>query len=396
MRKLSLLTLALCFVLAMMIPAALAQTTETPSPTEDAPMEEPAEGTMETPGMSLAGTQWELVAFGDVDGERPVLEETNLTLAFDEEGFVSGNGGCNGFGGNYTADSEGALSISEIISTMMACADDDATQQESIYLSALQSAMSYEITDEQLIIHYGEATSLIFEQAGLQGSEWVLVSWGAAGEETPLIEDSTITLSFMEENQAGGNGGCNTYSTTYTLGEENALSFSDVVSTRMACADEAITQQEQDYFAALQGATSYEIAGDTLTIWTEDSQLNYERDAMDELVGTEWQLTSYGVPGEETTVMGQVTIAFQSENQVSGNGGCNSYGGQYRIDGDMITFSEVISTLMACADADITQQEQDYLSALQATTQYAVAEDQLTIWYGDGLQLNFVPVAESI
>ncbi len=67
------------------------------------------------------------------------------------------------------------------------------------------------------------------------------------------------------------------------------------------------------------------------------------------LVGTKWTLQSLtGV------LIGDVrrspTIHFQSDAQVGGHGGCNSWGGTYEIKGDTIRFGEMRSTLMACAE----------------------------------------------
>lgn len=44
-----------------------------------------------------------------------------ITLKFDEEGRFSGNGGCNGFGGEYTFE-EGKLTFTRPMSTMKMCA----------------------------------------------------------------------------------------------------------------------------------------------------------------------------------------------------------------------------------------------------------------------------------
>jgi heat shock protein HslJ len=109
------------------------------------------------------------------------------------------------------------------------------------------------------------------------------------------------------------------------------------------------------------------------------------------LAGTQWQLVSYGAPGAETPVIsgGAITLAFEVGNQVSGNGGCNGYSGMYTVAGTTITFSDVVSTMMACADSAVTQQEQLYFEALRLAVSFERVGNQLTIFYGKG-QLNFV------
>ena len=58
--------------------------------------------------------------------------------------------------------------------------------------------------------------------------------------------------------------------------------------------------------------------------------------------------------------------------------------------GDTLTVQNVVSTLMACADAEVNRQEQVYFEALQSAQRFELVGDQLTIWYDDGQRLNFV------
>ncbi|MCA9910775.1 MAG: META domain-containing protein, partial [Anaerolineae bacterium] len=110
------------------------------------------------------------------------------------------------------------------------------------------------------------------------------------------------------------------------------------------------------------------------------------------LVGTSWQLTAMGPNGTETSVVADstVTLEFSADGQAGGNTGCNSFGGDYTVDGETITFGELVSTLMACADIDVMNQEQQYLAALNSADRFAVNGDQLTIWYdNDSSVLTF-------
>ncbi len=102
-------------------------------------------------------------------------------------------------------------------------------------------------------------------------SQWNLVSFGKAGGETPVIEGSSITLKFEANGQVGGSGGCNSYGAKVET-QGNTLAIKDINSTLMACADEQVTEQERQYFEALNTAARFEITGDNLTIWYEDGQ----------------------------------------------------------------------------------------------------------------------------
>lgn len=126
------------------------------------------------------------------------------------------------------------------------------------------------------------------------------------------------------------------------------------------------------------------------------SEPSLPSDAQEGLVGTQWQLETYGAPGAETPVVvgTDVTLRFEAGGQAGGSAGCNSFGGQYQAEDGQITFSQIISTLMACVDNNVMVQEQAYLQALQAAGTYTLDGDQLTVTTQDGATvLNFVPYA---
>jgi len=100
----------------------------------------------------------------------------------------------------------------------------------------------------------------------------------------------------------------------------------------------------------------------------------------DSLAGSKWQLTSInGTPIPVPTTSKTVTLEFDSEGQVNGSGGCNSFGGSYQVQGDSLSFGPIISTKMACVDETAMQQESQYFQILQGATKYSVAPEQLTI-----------------
>ncbi|MCB0106650.1 MAG: META domain-containing protein, partial [Caldilineaceae bacterium] len=115
----------------------------------------------------------------------------------------------------------------------------------------------------------------------------------------------------------------------------------------------------------------------------------------DPLAGTSWQLTALGTADSEMPVVAgsTVTLEFSANGQAGGNTGCNSFGGDYTVDGENVTFGGLVSTLMACADANVMDQEEQYLDALNSADRFALDGDQLTIWYGnDNSMLTFTAV----
>jgi copper homeostasis protein (lipoprotein) len=91
------------------------------------------------------------------------IKRKPLFLQFDQNGSVTGNGGCNNISGTYTADPNGKLTLSKMISTRMAC---PAMQDESAFLQALSKVNTYIVAGNQLQLTTGKmAPMLVFEAA---------------------------------------------------------------------------------------------------------------------------------------------------------------------------------------------------------------------------------------
>lgn len=106
------------------------------------------------------------------------------------------------------------------------------------------------------------------------------------------------------------------------------------------------------------------------------------------LQGT-WSLTAYGPEGATTPAApdSQASITFNEDGTVSGNSGCNGFGGEYSVDGDQVKFTELVSTLIACEEPLMTQ-EGTVFKVLNDTASYTIDGDTLTITK-DGSALVF-------
>lgn len=94
----------------------------------------------------------------------------------------------------------------------------------------------------------GEPVSLLL------GNEWVVEEIQGA----VVIEGARVSLRFDEDGRAGGRASCNSYGAGYNLTGEG-LSFTQAVSTRMACMPEALMAQEQSYLNALEQVRRFSI-----------------------------------------------------------------------------------------------------------------------------------------
>lgn len=97
-------------------------------------------------------------------------------------------------------------------------------------------------------------------------------------------------------------------------------------------------------------------------------------------VDGQWKLVSYnGIPAVADV---ETSIEFK-DGQMTGNVGCNGFGGEYSVDGDTITFDPVESTLMFC-EGPVGEQELGVFGVLQGTTIVAMDGNHLTISAEDG------------
>jgi heat shock protein HslJ len=108
---------------------------------------------------------------------------------------------------------------------------------------------------------------------------WVLESFDSIAGQQPIIENTSISLSFdMENMQLNGIGGCNSYSADFVVDNKNHdITISNIISTEKACGEsENIMQQEQSYFATLQQIRFFNLYSATLNMTVgADAGLNF-------------------------------------------------------------------------------------------------------------------------
>ncbi len=98
-----------------------------------------------------------------------------------------------------------------------------------------------------------------------------------------------------------------------------------------------------------------------------------------------WFLSELTLDGQKVEVpvgQQQITLRFEEGGKANGNGGCNSFGTNYKAGKDgKLSFGQITSTLMAC---DNMLQESAYLEALARVQQFKVEEGKLTLSSADG------------
>ena len=101
------------------------------------------------------------------------------------------------------------------------------------------------------------------------------------------------------------------------------------------------------------------------------------------LIGA-WRLSSYGPPDALSPAVegSEAGITFNEDGTLAGNSGCNGYGGNYSVEGNQITFTEIVSTLIFC-DEPLGGQEEAVYQVLTETATFEIEGDTLTITNND-------------
>jgi len=108
---------------------------------------------------------WNLNGMMVGGGTTPVIPNAQITATFNNDGTLSGFGGCNNYNANYILTGETTsfgktISIGPIISTQKFCAD--TSNQESTYLANLQKAKAYSIPNNTMIIRTSDLNQLSY------------------------------------------------------------------------------------------------------------------------------------------------------------------------------------------------------------------------------------------
>jgi len=166
-----------------------------------------------------------------------------------EKGKISGNDGCNQFIGSYVTQGN-SLSVSDkMMSTMMAC---PAMEKSAAFKSALTSAKIYENDGKKLILIGEDGKPLLELQALSNTPEEGLyaIQYLNNGKQAVVSVKTPISMQLSSDGKMSGNTGCNQYTTSYTI-KENQLTIGFPATTRKMCPPEQM-EQEQQFLNALQ------------------------------------------------------------------------------------------------------------------------------------------------
>lgn len=220
-------------------------------------------------GPPLDGSAWVLASLPG----RSLVPDATPTARF-EGGRVAGTDGCNRYSMPFKARGSEIRIGPTGPSTRMACPESTMAQAEA-FTAALFSARSFRRGDgtlELLAANGSVAATFVAQAQSLAGTSWEVMNINNGRQAVVgIVSDATLTMSF-DTVTVSGSTGCNRYTAEYHA-DGDTLRFSQAATTRLACGDEALSEQERAFLRALESVASMSFEGDRLDLRDQDGAL---------------------------------------------------------------------------------------------------------------------------
>ncbi|MDE6008759.1 MAG: META domain-containing protein, partial [Muribaculaceae bacterium] len=230
-------------------------------------------------------------------------------------------------------------------------------------------------TDREKIV---QAVSAVYTsedlEKGIVKGDWAIEKVNgktAVGEKAPY-------LKFVpDEKRVYGNNGCNIINATYQYNPaDSTLTFSNLVSTMMACGMEGITDIEINQALDASRYYTWRLNGDDYYLTLFDADHSEVMELMHQnfqfLNGT-WAVIE--IDGEAVNVPDMKLVIDVDEGKLHGNTGCNIINGSLETDMDAansISFQGIGMTRMACPDGS---HETQFIMALEQASKAKPLKD---------------------
>jgi len=111
------------------------------------------------------------------------------------------------------------------------------------------------------------------------------------------------------------------------------------------------------------------------------------------ITNTYWKLTELNgeaIANAKGSGKREIFMILNEDGRVSGNGGCNHFGGTFKISGDgfHLTFSQLMGTQMACPDLSL---ESRLFKALEMTDSFYINHNELQL-----IRARMAPLAKFV
>lgn len=111
--------------------------------------------------------------------------------------------------------------------------------------------------------------SLVVAQGAAAPKNGLVGDWRVeALDDAAAASGSTVSMRFGADSRLSGRGPCNRYQTAYKA-DGQSLTIAAPATTRMACPP-AVMRQETRFLSLLASVRRSSVAGDTLSLYSED------------------------------------------------------------------------------------------------------------------------------
>jgi heat shock protein HslJ len=237
--------------------------------------------------------------------------------------------------------------------------------------------------------------------AKLDGRQFVSVLVTENGKSKQLVTGTRIRLGFSD-GSLSAYAGCNHMSGDYKV-VDGRLTIGDLATTEIGCPANLAAQDE--WLAQLLGSNPTVTVADNplgeLSLENDTTKADFQDREIAEpdqpLTGITWTLTSL-LDGEAASSVPEgvvATLLFKANGDLQAAYGCNSGGGKFNVEGDTITFSEMLTTDMACTD-DRGAVESAVLEVVRdGATTYEIDHTTLTLTTADGHGLMYAAAVDT-
>ncbi|MEU9286017.1 META domain-containing protein [Streptomyces sp. NPDC048275] len=217
----------------------------------------------------VTGVHWTVDSL-TVDGKTS-RSPGSAYLKIAEDGEVSGNFGCNGFGSTATIKGD-RVDFGEIQMTDMGCPKEPMTFEASMSRTFADDTLTSAVKGDKLTLTTdgGDRVSLSKEQdAPLYGTKWTITSLGD-GDTAHSLPAGAKAHFVLDEKRGtlSGNLGCNDVSANATV-RDGHITLGTPKTTRMMC-DGSLMDTEKTLLSLFDGTVTYQLDHRSLALTSEN------------------------------------------------------------------------------------------------------------------------------
>lgn len=206
----------------------------------------------------LSGGQWTISSVGDVNVN---AEDDAPYINFDPQGRFYASDGCNIINGDYVVKSDGSIVFSNTLSTMKYCPEVEYSALiASLFSSKSKLAVDCRRIGQDTYLYIKNDKGNTLATFRRHNMEFLNGNWKVTAINGSKVDSDDLTVFFdIAELKIHGNTGCNFFNGQIYIdpAKSNAIDFSNMGLTRMACPD---GNREQAMMVALE-ETASAIAG---------------------------------------------------------------------------------------------------------------------------------------